>query len=52
MFYITFDKDDTGAYKQKRKTFYTQLIRKGIFFTPYHHAYESAPATRADLETA
>jgi glutamate-1-semialdehyde aminotransferase len=52
MFYITFDKDDTGAYKQKRKTFYTQLIRKGIFFTPYHHAYISHRHTRADLETA
>ncbi len=41
MFYITFKKDATGAYKDKRRDFYTQLIRKGFFFAPYHHAYIS-----------
>ncbi len=41
MFYITFQKDATGAYKGKRRDFYTQLIRKGFFFAPYHHAYIS-----------
>ncbi len=50
MFFITFDKDETGAYKDKRKAFYTQLIRKGFFFTPYHHAYISFRHTEADLE--
>ena len=49
MFYITFDKDETGAYKGKRKDFYTQLIRKGFFFTPYHHAYISYRHTKEDL---
>jgi glutamate-1-semialdehyde aminotransferase len=49
MFYITFDKDDTGAYKGKRKDFYTQLIRKGFFFTPFHHAYISYRHTKEDL---
>jgi len=49
MFYITFDKDETGAYKDKRKTFYTQLIRKGFFFTPYHHAYICFRHTEEDL---
>ncbi len=50
MFYITFKKDDTGAYKGKRKDFYTQLIRKGFFFTPFHHAYVSYRHTKEDLD--
>ena len=49
MFYITFKKDDTGAYKGKRTDFYTQLIRKGFFFSPYHHAYVSYRHTEEDL---
>ncbi|MBU0465333.1 MAG: aminotransferase class III-fold pyridoxal phosphate-dependent enzyme [Proteobacteria bacterium] len=50
MFYITFKKDETGAYKSKRKDFYTQLIRKGFFFTPFHHAYISYRHTQEDLD--
>ena len=50
MFYITFKKEETGAYKAKRKDFYTQLIRKGFFFTPFHHAYISHRHTTQDLE--
>ncbi len=50
MFYITFKKDDTGAYKGKRTDFYTQLIRKGFFFTPFHHAYISYRHTQKDLD--
>ncbi len=50
MFYITFKKDETGAYKGKRKDFYTQLIRKGIFFTPFHHAYISYRHTQDDID--
>ena len=49
MFYITFKKDETGAYKGKRKDFYTQLIRKGFFFTPFHHAYISYRHSKEDL---
>ena len=49
MFYITFEKDETGAYKGKRKDFYTQLIRKGFFFSPYHHSYISFRHTEDDL---
>lgn len=52
MFYITFNRDETGAYKAKRKDFYTQLIRKGFFFTPFHHAYISHRHTSQDLELA
>jgi glutamate-1-semialdehyde aminotransferase len=50
MFYITFKKEETGAYKGKRKVFYTQLIRKGFFFTPFHHAYISYRHTQKDLD--
>ena len=50
MFYITFKADDTGAYKGKRTDFYTQLIRKGFFFTPFHHAYISYRHTEKDLD--
>ncbi|MCP3901157.1 MAG: aminotransferase class III-fold pyridoxal phosphate-dependent enzyme, partial [Desulfobacteraceae bacterium] len=50
MFYITFKKEETGAYKGKRKDFYTQLIRKGFFFTPFHHAYISYSHTQEELE--
>jgi glutamate-1-semialdehyde aminotransferase len=50
MFYITFKKDDTGAYKGKRKDFYTQMIRRGFFFSPYHHAYISFRHTEEDLK--
>ena len=50
MFYITFKKEKTGAYKGKRTDFYTQLIRKKFFFSPYHHAYISFRHTEEDLE--
>ena len=50
MFYITFPKDESGAYKGKRHDFYTQLIRRGFFFTPYHHAYISYRHTEQDLD--
>ena len=49
MFYITFKKDETGAYKGKRTDFYTQLIRKKFFFSPFHHAYISYRHTEEDL---
>ena len=52
MFYITFPKDESGSYKGKRKDFYTQLIRKGFFFTPFHHAYISYRHTQEDLDLA
>ena len=52
MFYITFAKDAAKTYKGKRLDFYTQLIRKGFFFTPFHHAYISYRHTDADLDLA
>jgi len=50
MFYITFKSDNTGAYKAKRTDFYTELIRKGFFFTPFHHGYISFRHTQKDLD--
>lgn len=50
MFYITFTKDEAKTYKGKRTDFYSQLIRKGFFFSPHHHAYISRRHTEEDLE--
>jgi glutamate-1-semialdehyde aminotransferase len=50
MFYITFKKDESGEYKSKRTKFYTQLIRRGFFFSPFHHAYISYRHTQEDLD--
>jgi glutamate-1-semialdehyde aminotransferase len=50
MFYITFKEDEAGGYREKRKNFYTQLIRRGFFFSPYHHAYINFRHTEKDLE--
>ena len=52
MFFITFRKDSVGTQKAKRDDFYTQLIRRGFFFTPHHHAYISYRHTEDDLDEA
>jgi glutamate-1-semialdehyde aminotransferase len=50
MFFITFKKDAANTQKARRDDFYTQLIRKGFFFTPHHHAYISYRHTEEDLD--
>jgi len=50
MFFITFKKDEANTRKGRRDDFYIQLIRKGFFFTPHHHAYISYRHTEEDLE--
>jgi glutamate-1-semialdehyde aminotransferase len=50
MFFITFRKDEANTTKGRRTDFYTQLIRKGFFFTPHHHGYLSSRHTEEDLE--
>ena len=50
--YITFDHDDGGRYKELRTTFYTELIRRGVFLQPYHHGYIAYRHTEADLAHA
>lgn len=49
--FITFDKVDED-YKIRRKEFYTQTIRKGLFVQPYHHWYICFRHTDEDLNTA
>ncbi len=52
MFFITFKRDQTDTQRARRDLFYTQMIRKGFFFTPHHHAYISYRHTDEDLELA
>jgi 3-aminobutanoyl-CoA transaminase len=50
MMFITFDKNESGTYKAKRKDFYTQLIRRKVFLQPYHHGYICYRHTKDDLD--
>jgi glutamate-1-semialdehyde aminotransferase len=50
--FITFDKDDTGKYKEDRTRFYTGAIRRGLFIQPFHHWYICYRHTDEDLERA
>jgi glutamate-1-semialdehyde aminotransferase len=49
MFFVTFKRDAANTQRGRRDDFYTQLIRKGFFFTPHHHAYISYRHTEEDL---
>jgi len=49
MFFVTFKKDAADTQRGRRDTFYTQLIRKGYFFTPHHHAYINYRHTEEDF---
>ena len=46
--FLTFDKVDEH-YKERRKEFYTQTIRRGLFVQPYHHWYICYRHTDEDL---
>jgi glutamate-1-semialdehyde aminotransferase len=50
MFFITFKKDKAETHRARRDDFYTQLIRRGIFFTPHHHGYICYRHTDQDLD--
>jgi glutamate-1-semialdehyde aminotransferase len=50
MFFITFKRDEANTQRAKRDDFYTQLIRRGIFFTPHHHGYICHRHTEQDLD--
>jgi glutamate-1-semialdehyde aminotransferase len=52
MFFITFKRDEAGTHRAKRDEFYTQLIRRGIFFAPHHHGYICYRHTEQDLDIA
>ena len=50
MFLITFKRDEANTQRGRRDDFYTQLIRRGFFFTPHHHAYISYRHSDEDLD--
>ena len=51
MFFITFRRDKAGTHAGRRDAFYTQLIRRGIFMAPHHHAYLCYRHTEETLDT-
>ncbi|MCX7857887.1 MAG: aminotransferase class III-fold pyridoxal phosphate-dependent enzyme [Deltaproteobacteria bacterium] len=52
MFFITFEDKDPEIRRGKRNEFYTQLIRRGFFFAPHHHAYICYRHADNDLDKA
>lgn len=50
MFFITFKRDEAGTHRARRDEFYTQMIRRGIFFAPHHHGYICYRHTDEDLD--
>ncbi|RTZ89762.1 MAG: glutamate-1-semialdehyde 2,1-aminomutase [Deltaproteobacteria bacterium] len=50
MFFITFTQDEKRTRRYRRNDFFTQLIRKGHFFAPHHHAYICYRHTQEDLD--
>lgn len=50
LFFITFRRERGGVHAQRREDFYTQLIRRGIFMSPHHHAYLCHRHTEEDLD--
>jgi len=47
--FFTFPRDSQGKYKERRKAFYTECIRAGVFMQPYHHSYICYRHTEKDL---
>ena len=47
--FFTFPRDSEGKYKERRKAFYTECIRAGVFMQPYHHSYICYRHTEKDL---
>lgn len=50
LFFITFKRDKGGLHLKRQEDFYTQLIRRGIFMSPHHHAYLCHRHSGKDLE--
>ncbi len=48
--FVTFPSKQDKSHKWQRKTFYTELIRRGVFMQPFHHSYIAWRHTDADLE--
>lgn len=50
--FLTFPRDGKEKYKERRKRFYTESIRAGVFMQPYHHSYICYRHTDRDLNQA
>jgi len=50
--YVTFPPDPHKKYKERRKLFFAQAVRRGLFMQPYHHSYIMHRHTDADLKDA
>ena len=51
MSFVTFKRDaGKGIQRARRDDFFTQLIRRGIFYTPHHHGYICYRHTDEDLD--
>ena len=50
--YVTFPPDPDKKYKERRKLFFAQAVRRGLFMQPYHHSYIAHRHTDADLTEA
>jgi glutamate-1-semialdehyde aminotransferase len=50
--YVTFPPDPEKKYKERRKLFFAQAVRRGLFMQPYHHSYIMHRHTDADLKDA
>jgi len=51
MSFVTFKRDsEKGLQRSRRDDFYTQLIRRRLFFTPHHHSYVCYRHTDEDLD--
>lgn len=50
--YITFPADPEKKYKERRKLFFTEAVRRGLFMQPYHHSYIAYRHTDEDLKQA
>lgn len=48
--FVTFKKNEAKTYKEMRKDFYSQLIRRKVFLQPFHHGYICYRHTDEDLK--
>ena len=50
--YILITGGPDKKYKERRKIFFAQAVRRGLFMQPYHHSYIMHRHTDADLKEA
>ncbi len=48
--YITFNADPEKKYKERRRVFFAEAIRRGVFMQPYHHSYIAYRHTDEELK--